>query len=90
MEDNKLAKVEIYTGMLCGYCFRAKALFQKKNTPFEEIDVSMNPSARAQMLERAGGKTSVPQIFINGTHIGGSDDLYELEFDGELDSLLAT
>lgn len=80
--------VEIYTTMFCGYCMQAKRLLDKKGAEYKEIDIGFEPGARDEMLGRAGGKTSVPQIFINGRHVGGCDDLFELEFDGELDSLL--
>ena len=84
-----MAKVEIYTSPLCGYCHAAKRLLTKKGVEFEETNVITNPSKRGEMMDRAGGKTSVPQIFINGAHVGGSDELHELDFDGELDSMLA-
>lgn len=83
-----MAKVEIYTTAVCPYCVRAKSLLQKKNQTYEEIDVSSNPMTREHMIERAGGRRTVPQIFINDAHIGGSDDLYALEQKGELDALL--
>lgn len=83
-----MAKVEIYTSPFCGYCAQAKKLLEKKGVAFEEIDVFMAKGARETMTERAGGKTSVPQIFIDDESIGGNDDLYELEFDGELDAKL--
>jgi len=84
-----VANIEIYTGMMCGFCYRAKSLLTQKNVTFTEIDVSMAPSERATMRERAGGRTSVPQIFINGKHIGGCDELYSLDQAGKLDPLLA-
>lgn len=84
-----MAKVEIYTSPLCGYCHAAKRLLTKKGVEFEETNVMTTRGARAIMMDRAGGKTSVPQIFINGTHVGGSDELHELDFDGELDPMLA-
>ena len=84
-----MAKVEIYTSPLCGYCHAAKRLLTKKGVAFEETNVITNPDKRGEMMDRAGGKTSVPQIFINGTHVGGSDELHELDFDGELDPMLA-
>ena len=85
-----MARVEIYSSMLCGFCHRAKRLLKGKGVAFEETDVTMSPGKRGEMMERAGGRTSVPQIFINGAHIGGSDELYALEANGELDRLLAT
>lgn len=84
-----MPKVEIYTKFLCPYCTRAKTLLGKKGVAFEEIDISMGGPKRAEMLERANGGTTVPQIFIDGRHIGGSDDLAALERAGELDALLA-
>ena len=83
-----MAPVEIYTTPYCGYCRAAKALLTRKNVPFEEIDVSGDPDLRDAMTERAGGRTSVPQIFISGTHVGGSDELHALERAGKLDPLL--
>lgn len=85
-----MARVEIYTTPTCPYCHRAKALLTGKGVPFEEISVAGNPELRNSMMERAGGRRSVPQIFIDNAHIGGSDDLYALEADGRLDPLLAS
>ena len=84
-----MPEIEIYTSPFCGYCHRAKRLLTTKNAEFTEIDVMMDSSRKSEMVDRAGGRTSVPQIFINGEHIGGSDDLAKLESDGELDGLLA-
>jgi glutaredoxin 3 len=84
-----MAPVEIYTTPYCGYCRAAKALLTRKNVPFTEIDVSGDPALRQAMIARANGRMTVPQIFIGGTHVGGSDDLHELEFAGKLDPLLA-
>lgn len=84
-----MAKVEIYTKFTCGYCFRAKALLESKGVAFEETDISMGGPERAEMIQRSNGRTTVPQIFINGQHIGGSDDLAYLEDAGKLDALLA-
>ena len=84
-----MAKVEIYTSPMCGYCHAAKRLLNKKGVAFEETNVIMSPAKRGEMMDRAGGRTSVPQIFINGVHVGGSDELHELDFDGELDTMLA-
>lgn len=81
--------VEIYTTRTCGYCIAAKALLNKKNIPFTEIDVSMDPQMRQKMTERAGGRRTVPQIFIGGVHVGGCDDLHLLDYQGRLDPLLA-
>ena len=82
------AKIEIYTSALCGYCTAAKRLLNTKGVDFEEIDVTFDRPTRMIMSERAGGKTSVPQIFINGQNIGGCDDLYDLENRNGLDSLI--
>ncbi len=83
-----MAEVTIYSTMFCGYCAAAKRLLAKKGIAFEEIDVAFTRGARDEMVARAGGRTSVPQIFIGETHVGGFDDLVELEHDGELDPLL--
>jgi glutaredoxin 3 len=80
--------VTIYTTRTCGYCRRAKALLSKKGVAFEEIDVTWDDRLRDEMTARAGGRTSVPQIWIGETHVGGCDDLYELEYDRKLDALL--
>jgi len=84
-----MTKVEIYTKFLCPYCTRAKALLTKKGVAFEEHDISMGGPLRAQMLERSGGRMTVPQVFINDQHIGGSDELAALDRAGKLDPLLA-
>lgn len=84
-----MAKVEIYTKFTCGYCFRAKTLLENKGVAFAETDISMDPAKREEMIQRSGGRTTVPQIFINDQHIGGSDDLASLEHAGKLDALLA-
>ncbi len=83
------AKVEIYTKFACPYCSRAKALLSAKGVGYVEIDVSGGGAKRAEMLERAPGATTVPQIFINGEGIGGCDDLHALDHDGALDKMLA-
>lgn len=84
-----MAKVEIYTTMFCGFSHRAKKLLDDKGVDYEEIDVTFHPKERAAMTERAGGNRKVPQIFIDGQHIGGSDELVALENAGRLDGLLA-
>ncbi len=84
-----MAKIEIYTKFLCPFCTRAKTLLGQKGAAFEEHDISMGGPLRAEMLERSGGRQTVPQIFIDGRHIGGSDDLAALENAGKLDALLA-
>ena len=83
-----MAKVEIYTSIMCPYCNRAVGLLQSKNISFEQIDVSMSCALRQTMRGRAGGRTSVPQIFIDDEHIGGCDDLMALESAGHLDAML--
>lgn len=83
-----MAKIEIYTSPFCGYCARAKSLLDRKGAEYEEADVMMDDNKRAEMRSRTN-RTSVPQIFINGQHIGGSDDLAALEQAGKLDALLA-
>ncbi len=84
-----MAKVEIYTKMTCPYCYRAKALFVRKGIEPDEIAVDLGGEKRQEMVQRAGGRMTVPQIFINGKHVGGCDDLFELESAGKLDELLA-
>lgn len=83
------AKVEIYTWKTCPYCIRAKWLLRWKGVSFTEYKIDGNAEARAAMATRANGRRSVPQIFINDHHIGGCDDLYQLDAAGELDALLA-
>jgi glutaredoxin 3 len=83
-----MAEVEIYITPICPYCARAKALLRKKGVAYRETDVSADASVRAAMVARAGGRRTVPQIFIDGSHVGGCDDLYALERRGELDQLL--
>ncbi|MCG8510003.1 MAG: glutaredoxin 3 [Rhodospirillales bacterium] len=83
-----MAEIEIYTTPFCPFCHRAKALLKKKGVDFTEIDVMMSPGRRREMSERAGGASSVPQIFVDGTHIGDCDQIYEMDFDGELDAAL--
>ena len=83
-----MAKVEIYSKMLCPYCVRAKRLFNSKGAAFEEYDISLGGPKRTEMLQRADGAATVPQIFIDDRHIGGSDDLAALDAAGELDTLL--
>jgi glutaredoxin 3 len=81
--------VDIYTTRYCPYCHAAKALLNRKGVPFTEIDLSGDYARRNAMIERANGRTTVPQIFIGGVHVGGCDDLHELEEAGKLDRLLA-
>jgi glutaredoxin 3 len=82
------AKVEIYTKFACPYCFRAKLLLEQKGAAYEEFDAS-GGSRRDEMLARANGGSTVPQIFIDGQHVGGSDDLAALNHAGKLDAMLA-
>lgn len=84
-----MATVEIYTKAFCPYCARAMALLAKKGVQPDEVDITMGGPRRAEMVERAGGRTTVPQVFIDGRHVGGSDDLAALDRQGELDPLLA-
>ncbi len=81
--------VEIYTSPLCGYCHAAKRLLTQKGVSFKEIGVGLSPAKRKEMVQRANGSRSVPQIFVGQTHIGGCDELYALERAGKLDPLLA-
>ena len=81
--------VEIYTSPLCGYCHAAKRLLTGKGVSFAEIDVSRDPAKRQEMMARANGRHTVPQIFVGETHVGGYDDLSALERSGKLDPLLA-
>ena len=83
-----MAKVEIYTKAFCGYCARAKALLNDKGVAFEEYDITMGGPKRAEMLQRSRGGSTVSQIFIDGQHIGGSDDMAALNRQGKLDPLL--
>ena len=83
-----MARVEIYSTMFCPYCARAKSLLSRKGVTFENIDVMMEPAKRDEMVKRAGGGTTVPQIFIDGQHVGGSDELHALDRAGKLDPLL--
>jgi glutaredoxin 3 len=83
-----MAEVEVYATVFCPYCARARALLMGKGVAFTEIDITESPRRRNEMIRRAGGRTSVPQIFINGKHIGGSDELTALDRAGELDAKL--
>ena len=83
-----MAKVEIYTQPFCGYCHRAKRLLDQKNVAYEEFDTMLHPARRREMVERAPGASTVPQIFIDGKSVGGCDDIMALDRTGELDKLL--
>ena len=78
----------IYTSTLCGFCYLAKSLLKKKNIAFEEIDIDLEYSKRNEMIKKSGGRTSVPQIFFKDYHIGGCDDLYNLEEDNGLENFV--
>lgn len=84
-----MTSIEIYTTRACGYCHAAKVLLERKGVVFTEIDVTGNSEARNQMIERARGRMTVPQIFIDATHVGGCDELYALDRTGKLDPLLS-
>jgi glutaredoxin 3 len=84
-----MPRIEVYTKFLCPFCTRAKALLGAKGAAFEEIDITMDGAKRATMIDRANGGMTVPQIFIDGRHIGGCDDLMALDARGGLDPLLA-
>ena len=81
--------IEIYTSPLCGFCHAAKRLLTQKGASFTEIDVLANPDRKPEMIQRANGGRTVPQIFIGDTHVGGCDELYALDGAGKLDPLLA-
>ncbi len=85
-----MADVTIYTRMMCGYCAAAKRLLDRKGVAYTEHDASFSPDLRQEMLARANGRYTFPQIFVGDVHIGGSDDLHALEAQGRLDALLAT
>lgn len=83
-----MAKIEIYTTPWCGYCARAKSLLERKGVAYQEIDVTMTPGARDDMVSRAGGRRTVPQIFVDGRYLGDSDAIVALDRAGKLDALL--
>lgn len=83
-----MAEVEVYSSILCPYCYRAKKLLTDKGVAFTEIDVGMDPDLRSEMTRKAGGRHTVPQIFIGARHVGGSDELYALDRAGKLDAML--
>ena len=84
-----MSPITIYTRSWCGYCTSARKPCSRKGAPFHEVEISDDPALRDEMNERAGGRRTVPQIFIGETHVGGCDDLHELESEGRLDALLA-
>ncbi|PWE33526.1 glutaredoxin 3 [Maritimibacter sp. 55A14] len=83
-----MKQVELYTTRFCGFCIAAKRLLKKKGAAFSEIDVGRDPARRAEMMQRAKGGRTVPQIFIGGEHVGGCDELYALDRAGKLDPML--
>ena len=83
-----MKNVEMYTGPLCTFCDRAKALLNKKGVSFKEINLASDPNKMEDMIKKTNGMRTVPQIFIDGQHIGGSDKLQDLENEGKLNSLL--
>ena len=85
-----MARVEIYSTLFCPYCARAKNLLEKKGVDYVNIDVIEDTSKRDEMVKRSGGRQTVPQIFIDGEHVGGSDELYALERAGKLDAKFGT
>jgi len=85
-----MAEVELYTTPFCPYCVRARVLLERKGVAYTDIDIIGESARRAEMVRRAGGRTSVPQIFVRGEHIGGSDELLALDRNGELDAKLGT
>ena len=83
-----MANIEIYTSPFCGFCYQAKSLLNDKGVDYVEVDISSQPKRHSEMIERAGGLQTVPQIFIDNQHIGGCDELYELEAKDKLNSIL--
>ncbi len=83
-----MARIEIYTKIYCPYCTRAKRLLESKGADFEDYDITMGGPKRAEMIQRANGRTTVPQIFIDDVHVGGCDDLHGLDREGRLDPML--
>lgn len=84
-----MARVELYTKSTCPYCSRARRLLDDKGVGYEEYEISQDSAKRSEMIQRSNGRTTVPQIFIDGRHVGGSDDLAELERQGQLGPMLA-
>lgn len=87
-DEAAMATVEIYSSPLCGFCHAAKRLLDRKGVAYEEFDIMFEPSLKKEMIERAEGRRTVPQIFINGRGIGGCDELYALDASGELEAIL--
>lgn len=88
MADGTMANVTIYTRIACGYCAAAKRLLERKGIAYVEHDASFSPALREEMIRRAGGRSTFPQIFIGDIHVGGSDELHALEREGRLEALL--
>ncbi len=84
-----MPKIELYVKTTCPYCIRARRLLDNKGVAYDTIEVDFGGPERVEMIQRAGGRTTVPQIFIDGRHIGGCDDLFALEYEGRLNALLA-
>ena len=84
-----MTKIEIYTTPICGFCFRAKRLLDQKGLSYTEINVMGDNAKRGEMIQRAKGRRTVPQVFIDGKHVGGSDELLTLDLTGELDAMVA-
>ena len=83
-----MADIEIYTSPFCPFCHRAKALLKKKGVSFTEIDVMMSPGKRAEMTERSGGRETVPQVFVDGRHVGDCTEIHQMDAQGKLDAAL--
>ena len=85
-----MAKIELYYPDFCGFCARAERLLQSKNVDYKRINIWEVDGAKEEMVQRSGGRTTVPQVFIDGKHVGGSDDLFALESQGKLDAMIAS
>lgn len=83
-----MPEITVYTKDYCPYCHAAKDLLRKKGAAFTEVDIQKHPERRAEMIQKAGGRSTVPQIFIGGTHVGGCDDIHALDSAGKLDPML--
>ena len=83
-----MSRIEIYSTLLCPYCYRAKMLLESKGVEYEEIDIMLRPERRAEMVARSGGRTRVPQVFVDGVHIGDCDEIRALDATGELTPIL--
>jgi glutaredoxin 3 len=84
-----MPEIVVYTKDYCPYCHAAKELLRKKGAAFTEVDIQKHPDRRAEMIQKAGGRTTVPQIFIGGKHVGGCDDIHALDSAGKLDPMIA-